>query len=1031
MDINKKSRADLKKFFVKNAVPTEGNFADLIDAMVNQKDDGLTKSSGEPLSVEAAGTTKAAIRLYDSFGDASPAWTLGVQDNTGTAPTKGFALTDGSGATRLFVSAATGALTTGALTASGAVNTGVLTASGIVNANLGLTVTGGALNVGTGTSNAQRLTVWGQLTANGGLSIPSGQTLAVAGPLTASAGLAVTGGALTVGAPGMTQPLTVHGALTANGGLLVGLNQSIAVDTLTSATVTVNNTGTINIAAGRTLATNVLNASGLVSANLGLTVTGAGLNVGTSASNAQPLTVWGPLNVNGPLNLALDQPLAVGNLLTANGGLRVGASQSLAADTLTSTTVGAGNTGTIRIATGRTLATNALSASGQISANLGLTVSGAGVSVGTSASDAQPLTVWGSLNANGPLNLASSQPLTVGGLLTANGGLRIGASQSLATDSLTSTTVGAGNTGVIQVASGTTLIVNALLARKEVGLEQGLTVTGGPLLVGTSAATAQGLTVWGPLAANGGLNLGSGIPLTVPGALTANMGLTVTGAPLVVGMSLDNPQRLVVWGPLNANGGLSLGSGQPLTVGGLLTANLGLTVTGGPLNVGTSAANAQSLTVWGPLNANGGFSLGSGQPLTVGGLLTASQGLTVTGGPLSVGTSTNAQTLTVSGGINANGGLTVPDSRDLTVVGSLTSTGLVSMTPPGRSGLRLDKNQQQHVTLPTIPGSLQLGSGFMVQAWIYPNSFYVNANDPLPPIFDFGADAFGFADRIALLINQSGILSAHIVKGTVNNSFNAGSSSGLRLGAWNHVALTVDNTGVLRIYINGTVSTITTASSANLPNNVDRTINWIGRAGNDYFNGLIAEVSLWTGNRTPVMGILNGTEDGLVGYWKLNDGPRQPTTLTDSCSKSNRIGAGTPQNNPIITLAPNRGQQVNIVQEDWTAPDLLTGPSSSVWVPVGTNVNPPGFFKDSSGIVRLRGQLKTNTGTFTFNVSTTSVLFRLPPGYRPQFIESFIVISANSLAGVININPTDGSVTIAGGNSSVVSLDGVSFRAFQ
>ena len=32
MDTNKKSRAELKKFFVKNAVPTEGNFADLIDA---------------------------------------------------------------------------------------------------------------------------------------------------------------------------------------------------------------------------------------------------------------------------------------------------------------------------------------------------------------------------------------------------------------------------------------------------------------------------------------------------------------------------------------------------------------------------------------------------------------------------------------------------------------------------------------------------------------------------------------------------------------------------------------------------------------------------------------------------------------------------------------------------------------------------------------------------------------------------------------------------------------------------------------
>ena len=75
MDIAKKSRTDLKAYFVKNAIPTESNFADLIDAMVNQKEDGLAKTAGNPLSIEATGdasSLRKAINFYESFADANP-----------------------------------------------------------------------------------------------------------------------------------------------------------------------------------------------------------------------------------------------------------------------------------------------------------------------------------------------------------------------------------------------------------------------------------------------------------------------------------------------------------------------------------------------------------------------------------------------------------------------------------------------------------------------------------------------------------------------------------------------------------------------------------------------------------------------------------------------------------------------------------------------------------------------------------------------------------------------------------------------
>ena len=75
MEIKKRSRAELKSYFVKNAIPTENNFADLIDGALVQRDDGLVKLPGDPLSLEATGddtSQKPALSLYRSFTDPQP-----------------------------------------------------------------------------------------------------------------------------------------------------------------------------------------------------------------------------------------------------------------------------------------------------------------------------------------------------------------------------------------------------------------------------------------------------------------------------------------------------------------------------------------------------------------------------------------------------------------------------------------------------------------------------------------------------------------------------------------------------------------------------------------------------------------------------------------------------------------------------------------------------------------------------------------------------------------------------------------------
>lgn len=110
MDIKKRSRTELKSYFIKNAIPTANNFADLIEAQINQLDDGVVKAAGSPLSVQAAGddtSLKEALSLYSSFADPSPSWTLRLRPRVelGEAATArtGLAISDAQGKDRLFI----------------------------------------------------------------------------------------------------------------------------------------------------------------------------------------------------------------------------------------------------------------------------------------------------------------------------------------------------------------------------------------------------------------------------------------------------------------------------------------------------------------------------------------------------------------------------------------------------------------------------------------------------------------------------------------------------------------------------------------------------------------------------------------------------------------------------------------------------------------------------------------------------------------------------------------------------------------
>ena len=103
----KTSRTTLKTYFKKNAIPKESDFAELIDAAINQGDDGIAKPDGEPLSLQPDARdsgSRTVLGLYKSFSDARPSWTLSLSP----AGKPGFSVGDADANSRLFVDETTG-----------------------------------------------------------------------------------------------------------------------------------------------------------------------------------------------------------------------------------------------------------------------------------------------------------------------------------------------------------------------------------------------------------------------------------------------------------------------------------------------------------------------------------------------------------------------------------------------------------------------------------------------------------------------------------------------------------------------------------------------------------------------------------------------------------------------------------------------------------------------------------------------------------------------------------------------------------
>ena len=106
------TRENLKGHFLKGAIPTASHFGDLIDSMLNQEDDGISKSKDDPLSIKAFGDDEGLINFYRvTDGDIKTTWQLKQKPGDESDRKTGLSIHDGvadAAPSRLFIESVTG-----------------------------------------------------------------------------------------------------------------------------------------------------------------------------------------------------------------------------------------------------------------------------------------------------------------------------------------------------------------------------------------------------------------------------------------------------------------------------------------------------------------------------------------------------------------------------------------------------------------------------------------------------------------------------------------------------------------------------------------------------------------------------------------------------------------------------------------------------------------------------------------------------------------------------------------------------------
>lgn len=216
----------------------------------------------------------------------------------------------------------------------------------------------------------------------------------------------------------------------------------------------------------------------------------------------------------------------------------------------------------------------------------------------------------------------------------------------------------------------------------------------------------------------------------------------------------------------------------------------------------------------------------------------------------------------------------MPTARTITAVGSATQSSTQSKF--GGKSLYINTGFDY---LTTQRLGLWLDFDFVIEAWVYPTSLQTYA-----PIIDLRQSAGTYANYLLGLYNISGTYRVDFVTAGGDSLRLTGTSTSVPLNAWTHIAV-VRTSGVMRVYVNGTVDSTTKTYSSPLEPAAASNV-YIGRALDGfYFPGYIDDLR-----------VTNGTNRGYTGSTITVPSAAFPdtgTALTSKISVTRASGTST------------------------------------------------------------------------------------------------------------------------------------------
>jgi hypothetical protein len=268
------------------------------------------------------------------------------------------------------------------------------------------------------------------------------------------------------------------------------------------------------------------------------------------------------------------------------------------------------------------------------------------------------------------------------------------------------------------------------------------------------------------------------------------------------------------------------------------------------------------------------------------------------------------------------------------------------------------------------------GQSFTLESWARRNTL-----NRLDPIVSLGTNGLflGFLSDNKVKFGFAGAAGAGLVS-TVPYTDTA----------WHHWAATYDAvSGRRQLFRDGT---LLVQDTVNTPYTAVGSLRLGGMVGDVHFNGALQEVRLWRGVRSAVelgrwrdSAVASGTQDGLIGYWRANEGV-WPTL--------ENLGSSGPSLTASIVGSVSRiGDLANLVR--------VSIPEKAVAYPIAL----PAFHADTSGESGLTFEILRRPAKGTLGVSDGGkVTFTPNPGVGGDDFLTYRVLNGDPASETVQVN---------------------------